>query len=430
MDTLRFEAVCSSWNRAAMHKWADELPPELLGLIVKKLAPNFMDILRFEAVCSSWNRAARWYTSTAALTPQCPWLMLPTLKLHGRWSKPRSDGDVKGICFFSLAENKDYKMDWKASQGFAVDVDSFPGSSHDGWLVCNSSHGWLVMLEVVGSMLFHEIRGIRLFNPISRKSKTLPPLRQGVSSIRKVVLSSDPSRNNNFVVVIHDATSRSTRLTFYQHGRGEENAAAGAWTDLEDSHGHYGGYCDIQLLNNGHYLFALSFDHSIEVWDFGDTYNNHPAKILRFRPSIDIDRNVLSCMMSDTKWLLESMGELLLVEMEFLGQHCRGAELFYVYKLNIAAKKWEKVGSLRDCALFLDSHGSAMSLSTAKLPELEENSIYFADSYQEYSCSSFNDIHVRGVFSLETKRVKQYYTTAAHANARYAPGLWILPTPW
>ncbi|KAL6293273.1 hypothetical protein ACE6H2_001415 [Prunus campanulata] len=252
-----------------MHKWADELPPELLGLIVKKLASNFMDILRFEVVCSSWNRAARWYTSTAALTPQSPWLMLPTLQSNGRWSMPPSDGDVKGICFFSLAENKDYKMDWKASQAFPVDVDSFPGSSsHDEWLVGNSSHGWLVLLEVVASMLFHEIRGIRLFNPISRKSKTLPPLCWRGSSIRKVVLSSNPSRNNNFVVVIHDTEPRPTMLTFYLHGRGEENAAAGAWTDLEDLNDKYGGYFDILLRNNGH-LFALSFDHSIEVWDLG-----------------------------------------------------------------------------------------------------------------------------------------------------------------
>ncbi|KAL6293274.1 hypothetical protein ACE6H2_001416 [Prunus campanulata] len=125
------------------------------------------------------------------------------------------------------------------------------------------------------------------------------------------------------------------------------------------------------------------------------------------------------------------MGELLLVEREYLGHNCRGVELFYVYKLNIMAKTWEKVKSLLDCALFLDSNGSAMSLSTAKLPELEENSIYFADSYKKYSFSSFNEIHVRGVFSLETKRVKQYYTTAAYdESARYGPDLWIVPTPW
>ncbi|KAI5349622.1 hypothetical protein L3X38_002511 [Prunus dulcis] len=88
-----------------------------------------MDILRFEAVCSSWNRDERWYTSTAALPPQYPWLMLPTLKSHGRWPKAPSDGHVEGICFFSLVENKVYKMDWKASQGFPGNVDSFPGSS-------------------------------------------------------------------------------------------------------------------------------------------------------------------------------------------------------------------------------------------------------------------------------------------------------------
>ncbi|CAB4262815.1 unnamed protein product [Prunus armeniaca] len=192
------------------------------------------------------------------------------------------------------------------------------------------------MMLDVGSTLFEEIYGIRLFNPISRKSKTLPPLRRCRSSIRKVVLSSDPSRNNNFVVVFHDTMSRPRprRLTSYQHGRGGENDVAGAWTDLEDSHDHYGGYFDIVLHNNGHYLFALSLDHSIQVWDFGDTFNNHPTKIMRFQPSI-----VLSCMTSGKKGLLELMGELLLVVREFLGHNCRGAEDFYVYKLNILLPK-------------------------------------------------------------------------------------------
>ncbi|ONI30043.1 hypothetical protein PRUPE_1G227900 [Prunus persica] len=383
------------YSSTTPNKWADELPTELLGLIVKKLASNFMDISRFKAVCSSWNGAARSYTS--APLPQYPGLMYPST----RWGWNRN-----GICFFSLAENKVYKTE--ASQGF-LRVDSFLGSSQ----------GWLVMGK--GAWTLGEIR---LFNPISRKSRTLPPLPRW-SPIRKVVLSSDPSRNNNFVVVvIHETLNVPTRLAFYQHGRGGENATA--WTELEGSHDHY---FDILLRNNGH-LFALSIDYSIQVWDFGDTYNNNnPTKIMHFRPSM-ARNGIHGTMMGDKKWLVESMGELLLVEREWLGDNIRGTEKFDVYKLNIAAKTWEKVECLRNCALFLAKNQPAMSLSTQKLPRLKENSIYFADEYHEYSHGGdIIDIHVRGVFNFETKVVKQYCITGAH-NFSYSSAVWIVPSPW
>ncbi|PQP98298.1 F-box protein SKIP23-like [Prunus yedoensis var. nudiflora] len=375
------------------NKWADELPTELLGLIVKKLASNFMDIGRFKAVCSSWNGAARSYTS--APLPQYPGLMYPSTQ----WG-----WNGKGICFFSLAEKKVYKTE--ESQGF-LGVGSFLGSSH----------GWLVMEKVAWA--FSEIS---LFNPISRKSRTLPPFPRG-SPISKIVLSSDPSCNSKFVVVvIHETLNVPTRLAFYQHGRGGENA--NAWTVLEGSHDHY---FDILLRNNGH-LFALSRDHSIQVWDFGDTYNNNnPTKIMHFRPS----RNgIHGTMMGDKTWLVESMDELLLVEREWLGNNSRGAEKFDVYKLNIAAKTLEKVECLRDCALFLAKNQLAMSLSTQKLPRLKENSIYFADEYHEFSHGGgITDIHVRGVFNFETKVVKQYCITGAN-NFDYSPAVWIVPSPW
>ncbi|XP_034201771.1 uncharacterized protein LOC117616538 [Prunus dulcis] len=264
---------------------------------------------------------------------------------------------------------------------------------------------------------------IRLFNPISRKSRTLPPL-PFWSPIRKVVLSSDPSRNNFVVVVIHETLNVPTRLAFYQHGRGGENTTP--WTELEGSHDHY---FDILLRNNGH-LFALSIDYSIQVWDFGDTYNNNnPTKIMHFRPSM-ARNGIHGTMMGDKKWLVKSMGELLLVEREWLGDNIRGTEKFDVYKLNIAAKTWEKVECLRDCALFLAKNQPAMSLSTQKLPRLKENSIYFADEYHEYSHGGdIIDIHVRGVFNFETKVVKQYCITGAH-NFSYSSAVWIVPSPW
>ncbi|VVA20037.1 PREDICTED: F-box [Prunus dulcis] len=309
-------------------KWADELPPELLGLIVKKLASNVVDIIRFEAVCSSWNHATRLYTSA----PQ----------------------------------------------------------------------------------------RLRL------------PLRPGKGSTAKVVLSSDPSCNNNFVVVvIYDISLGPPGIAFYQHGRGG-NAAA--WTDLEGSHDHYS---DIVFHNNGQ-LFALSTNHSIQVWDFGDTYNNYPTKIMDFQPSMN--PNVLDGPMTHhKKWLVESMGEILFVERQWLwlGSDTKGTVDFYVCKLNIAAQKWEKVECLLCCALFLVRNQSAMSLSTRELPKLEENSIYYAETYQEGDLykrklhRGWSEIRVGGVFkfNLETKVVKPYYISREHVDTSYSKPVWIVPSP-
>ncbi|CAL8993721.1 unnamed protein product [Prunus brigantina] len=406
-------------------KWADELPHDLLGLIVKKLASNVVDIIRFEAVCSSWNRAARLYTSTPyyTLLPQYPWLMLLILPITipDKWSwcpkPPRIDHESR--CFISLAENKVYKMDWKASQDF------------HGYGEClGSSHGWLAIREFKTMILSQEI--IHLFNPISRQRLTLP-LRPGKASTAKVVLSSDPSCNNNFVVVvIYDISLGPPGIAFYQHGRGGGNAAA--WTDLEGSHDHYS---DIVFHNNGQ-LFALSTNHSIQVWDFGDTYNNYPTKIMDFQPSMN--RNVLDGPMTHhKKWLVESMGEILFVERQWLwlGSDTKGAVDFYVCKLNIAAKKWEKVECLRGCALFLVRNQSAMSLSTRELPKLEENSIYYAETYQEGDLykrklhRGWSEIRVGKVFkfNLETKVVKPYYITREHVDTSYSKPVWIVPSP-
>ncbi|PQP98300.1 putative F-box protein [Prunus yedoensis var. nudiflora] len=388
------------------NRWAGELLPELFELILKKLASNVLDIIRFKAVCSSWNcAAARSYTS--APLPQYPWLM-PSI--------PKSPPiDHESRCFFSLAENKVYKMDWNWKKTFHGDGASCLGSSH----------GWLAIKEVnTEKKTYKEYEEIvHLFNPISRERLLAPKM----TRTKKVVLSSDPSHNNNFVVVvIHSRFFEGTGLAFYQHGRGGDNAAA--WTNLS-----HGSSCADMVFHNGH-LFTLSIIHTIQVWDFRGTYdnNNYPMKIMNFRPSIDGNVN----SMAVDEWLVESMGELLLVGQERLGNDTRGAVKFFVYKLNIAAKTFEQVESLRDCALFLARNQSAMSfsLSTKELPGLKENSIYFTDldHVLKLNESCGDNFHEGRVYNLETKAVETYYPTRAPVSNPYwnSPPVWIVPSPW
>ncbi|BFG16128.1 hypothetical protein CerSpe_024020 [Prunus speciosa] len=82
---------------------------------------------------------------------------------------------------------------------------------------------------------------------------------------------------------------------------------------------------------------------------------------MNFQPSMDPNVIGGGSMTSDERWLVESMGDLLLVGQEQFVNDSRGAVEFYIYKLNIAAKTWEKVEYLRDCALFLARNQLAMS---------------------------------------------------------------------
>ncbi|KAI5351971.1 hypothetical protein L3X38_004862 [Prunus dulcis] len=391
------------------NRWADELLPELFELILKKLTSNVLDIIRFKAVCSSWNRAAaRSYTS--APLPQYPWLMAPIPK------SPPIDHESR--CFFSLAENKVYKMDWNWKKAFHGDGASCLGLSHGGLAIKE------VNTEKKTYNEYEEI--VHLFNPISRERLMLP-LGPKYSSTKSVVLSSDPSRNNNFVVVVihepmfegkrqHSIIMAEEETTLLLGLRRGDNAAA--WTNLS-----HGSSCADMVFHNGH-LFTLSIVPTIQVWDFRGTYdnNNYPTKIMNFEPSINGNVN----SMAVDEWLVESMGELSFVGKERLGNDTRGAVKFFVYKLNIAAKTLEKVESLRDCALFLARNQSAMSfsLSTKELPRLKENSIYFTDldhmlKLNESRGDNFYEIHVGGVYNLETKVVETYYPTRAPVSNKY-----------
>ncbi|CAN6726945.1 unnamed protein product [Malus baccata var. baccata] len=401
----------SNTNSTKLPRWS-EIPPELLQLLLEKLPSYFVHTLRFKAVCPSWNHAAKSYVSGPSYTPlpQSPWLMLPAQR---RKKRLPSDPDVEEEegCFFSLVEEKVYRIKRNVFRGLRDDFY---------WSQCvGSSHGWLAIWNPKAGEIFKEI--IYLANPICGESRTLPPLH--VPFISKVVLSCNPSRNHNFVVVVASHGGGVGRLAFYKHGGGNT-----AWTKLDFVREHK--YCEI-VFHNCH-LFALCSDHSVHVWDFGETYN-HPKKTMELQPLMA--QMVYGDGDGIRHRLVESMGEILLVEHGPL-LYPSWDEIsvpFYVYKLNFDAKRWEKVDSLGDRAIFLVENLSAMSLSTHKLPELEENSIYFtaevSDSVRDERSCDFFEFHL-GVYNLETKVVKSLYKSglAGNRNDNSEP-VWIVPNP-
>ena len=183
----------SSWS------WSlSNLPVQLLGLILGKL--YLVDIIHCCAVCSSWRSTVQSHCTQSASTT--PWLMLP--------SDEKDDSTTR--CFFNLAENKVYKM-----------KNAFEGFGEDAWCV-GSSHGWLVILD--DEAIPH------LLNPFSRVRIQLPSIPNELLCpnidrdyfvrylrkifIAKAVLLADPSRSNNFGVVV--ICGSLSRLAFCKKG--------------------------------------------------------------------------------------------------------------------------------------------------------------------------------------------------------------------
>ncbi|BFG14247.1 hypothetical protein CerSpe_005210 [Prunus speciosa] len=398
-----------------------ELPPELLQLITNNL--SFVNVLQFKAVCSSWKHAA-----TSSHTP---WLMLPSSSSR---ENDQNNPDSAARCFYSLEEQKVYTI-----------KNAFQGFDHEARCV-GSSHGWLVIMDSNGNP--------HLLNPFSRRQIQLPlilpfPRLTGdlyleslrmCASIAKAVLSSDPSRDNNFaVVVIYD--SSPSKLSFCRHG--EEDSR---WTLLSV----HREYCDVIFHNEQ--LFALAGDGSVEVWDFN---NSFPIKTIDLRQpfaeigNVDIVKDFSRGIHSTQTYLVESLGEILFVgriienfvKHEDIGEGdlpqesdniCPYRTLhFYILKLNITANKWEKVESpLRNRALFLGGNQS-MSVSTRDFPELEENSIYFTDDrWEEINYVEDYGGHDVGVYNIGNKIVKTLVLDQFNKWRVDPPPFWIVPNPW
>ena len=402
----------SSWS------WSD-LPDQLLGLILGKL--SLVDIIHCCAVCSSWRSTAQ---SCSQSTSTTPWLMLP--------SDEKDDSTTR--CFFNLAENKVYKM-----------KNAFEGFGEDAWCV-GSSHGWLVILD--DEAIPH------LFNPFSRVRIRLPSIPNEFLSpnidrdyfvrylrkifIAKAVLLTDPSRSNNFGLVV--ICGSLSRLAFCKEGDT-------TWTELAvrslNTYQQYVEYSDIICHDNQ--VYVLASDASVEVWDFRSSF---PTKIMSIDKPSTLQKVVGNSFfihnLSPKFYLVKTSTDFLFIK-RFIGDYVNAeglvvdedyvlynseicpyrTKLFYVYRLNFRQNTWEQVESLNDQVVFLGGNQS-ISLSSHDLLECIPDSIYFTDDrWDEMDVDDSYGGHDIGFFNLDDQSIKPYY----HLNlARIdPPSFWITP---
>lgn len=190
-----------------------ELQTDVLELILQTLSA--IDTIRFRAVCSSWNAAVlarrRYVSPKSPLSlPSSPWLF--------QTPSPTSL-QTASLSFFNPAE--EYKS-------YSIKIPSFE-ENYRGGKCFGSCYGWLIILN-------SKKESIHLVNPFSGDIVRIQlhlcnALFLPVRFAHKVVLSSDPSCNpDDFSVVVAITTSsehnhESPRLTpaiskIVDHGSG------------------------------------------------------------------------------------------------------------------------------------------------------------------------------------------------------------------
>ncbi|XP_004309463.1 PREDICTED: putative F-box protein At5g66830 [Fragaria vesca subsp. vesca] len=370
--------------------WSD-LQPDLLELIFEKLPAE--DAIRFPAVCHFWELAAKSSVSSTytPLSQQPPMLIFPSQDMSSR-------------LLFSSARKKVYSI-----------TNEFPEDD-----IVLSSHGWLLTCE---KYYKEYTKVIYLFNPLSGARIELPPITdQHRLPVHRAAISADPSRNNNFIVVIVlKLRVDETRMIFLKHGDTE-------WKDFCWLHDHYD--CQVDIMFYEDQLSVVSSDR-IVVWDFREKPD--PTKNEDF-PTITKDFQI-SGLKIERQWnmstyRLESQGDIMFVKKV----RRRYSFHFYVYRLYDEDKTWEKVESLIGRALFLQEKLSTMALSTRNFPTLlEGNSIYFVEIYEKFKKSkdpSRNMAEIRILqYNLEDKKKPKVYEKFKVKEADHYPPPWILPNP-
>ncbi|KAF3457478.1 hypothetical protein FNV43_RR02136 [Rhamnella rubrinervis] len=187
----------------AVNYWSD-LPKEVLELVLKRLA--FMDTVRFKAVCCSWNIAAQSYIASPFYIPSC--YSPPLLMLNGQ-QHPGS-----ALRFYSVTENRYYEM----KSPIFVEIQ--------GYFHClASSQGWLMVSSrsLDSYSLLNPFSGVKIQLPRHRRLRTFHFLSQSA-----LLLSDQCSPSKSLcVVAVSHGTLLFYMHGGYKHARwtefGEKN---------------------------------------------------------------------------------------------------------------------------------------------------------------------------------------------------------------
>ncbi|KAJ4973070.1 hypothetical protein NE237_006244 [Protea cynaroides] len=354
---------------ASTADWSGLLP-ELMELILDRLT-RISDHLHFISVCSSWKSVTINSHYRRHLPRQLPLLMLP------------GNDNTETRNFFSLSRGK--------SCGFHIP------EIHRKW--CRgSTEGWLIIEDKSN-------REIQLFDPISRDRILLPQRRPGalyvLDYINKAVLSSNPCKTSDYVILA--IVNKTEQLSYYKSGTDRWIAITTRWYRFDDVIFYKGLF------------YAVGNNASLLIYDFSS------------QPPMETLIPGRESGLHGTYYLVESLGELLLVIRHFSWYDKDGTRLqhirtlrFELRKFHESKRKWIRKYNIGDSILFL-GYGCSVSVAARNFPECKRNSIYFNDSYSPSKPFHHNDI---GVFNFRNRSVESFSDSFPICTT---PTFWITP---
>jgi hypothetical protein len=390
-----------------------QLPRDILESISKNLTV-YTDYLGFRAVCHTWRISVP--KIPHHLPPQLPWLMLPL---------SQSLSHQTHRSFFDLSLLK-------------IHLLKLPEASHRKRR-CGSSNGWLVILDETPTIL--------LLNPLTRAKLNLPPLstfpnvvtfnyskigreyalrdsfgnnysrnltEMRDSFIKKLVLSSSPTRDNDFIALA--ILNQTGDLAFCKNGDQ-------AWTFI-----HEARFFSEDVIYYKNQFYAVDKHGKIAVCEVRGE-DSPRVSIIEMPPLIG----------GDIYYLVNSEDELLLVT-RYLDLQFDDADpyilngfyktvRFEVFRMNWSGLRWERVENLGDRILFVGDN-SSFSLSASDFRGCSGNCIYYTDDYCEfnYDCG-FRDYDL-GIFKLWDGSIEPLpcYHPNSLSQLRWPP-IWVTPNP-
>lgn len=231
--------------------------------------------------------------------------------------------------------------------------------------------------------------------------------------IKKVVLSSSPSKDSDFIAV---AILNQTGDLAYCRNGGQR------WTIIEGAQ----SYSEDVIYKKG-LFYAVDKGGSMAVCDVGGEVPR--VSVIQMPRQFG----------GDMQYLVSSEDELLLVT-RYLGlefdfepyqPHLIYRTLrFEVFRVNWSGPQWESVRSLGDKVLFIGGN-SSLALSASDFPGCIRDCIYYTDDYSETNYDDVYGEHDLGIFKLWDGSIEPLpcYPRNLHYQLQRPPPLWVTPNP-
>lgn len=234
------------------------------------------------------------------------------------------------------------------------------------------------------------------------------------SFIKKIVLSSNPSKHNDFSAVA--ILNHSGDLAFCGSG-------GGSWTFVEDAPSD----CEDVIYSDG-LFYAVDKFGVVSMIDL---------RGLQSQVSVVSTARQFA---GDIQYLVKLGHELLLVtryldivndamDDELISLIYRTVR-FEVFRMEWEGPRWEKVESLDEMALFVGEN-SSVAFSAADSAGISGNCIYYTDDYSENDYQGEGEEPDMGIYRLCDGSVQPlpYYSGSSRSRRRLLPPIWVTPNP-